>query len=173
MTKITQEQALTDNFDGDNAHLIRSIEALIALNDKGALAPHGIGGHARALLSSAAVRLTQQAPVSGLEWVGTDGNNLALNGRVIAGIDYSKHNGGWYIMLWCDALAQDVKGFGYNPDLASAKSTLETAAREWLKMPAPAPMPSRHDIEMAILGRTAPKAAEAVLDLIRKTQERG
>jgi len=62
MTKITQEQALTDNFDGDNAHLIRSIEALIALNDKGALAPHGIGGHARALLSSAAVRLTRPAP---------------------------------------------------------------------------------------------------------------
>jgi len=38
---------------------------------------------------------------------------------------------------------------------------------------APAPMPSRHDIEMAILGRTAPKAADAVLDLIHKTQERG
>lgn len=50
--------ALTDMFQGDDAALIRSIEALIAMNDNGALVPHGIGGHARSLLSAAAVRLS-------------------------------------------------------------------------------------------------------------------
>ncbi|WP_254227843.1 hypothetical protein [Burkholderia gladioli] len=57
MTDHTTTTALMDDFRGDDAHLVRSIEALIALNDEGALVPHGIGGHARALLSAAAVRL--------------------------------------------------------------------------------------------------------------------
>ncbi|WKZ86290.1 hypothetical protein N5B55_04890 [Ralstonia pickettii] len=48
---------LVDNFRGDTSNLIRSIEALICLNDEGALVPHGIGGLARSLLSAAAVRL--------------------------------------------------------------------------------------------------------------------
>ncbi|WP_186140104.1 hypothetical protein [Burkholderia gladioli] len=49
---------LTDDFRGDDANLISSIKALIELNDEGALVPHGIGSHARSLLSAAAVRLT-------------------------------------------------------------------------------------------------------------------
>lgn len=49
---------LTDDFNGDNAHLVRGIEALIAMNDSGSLVPHGIGDHARTLLSAAAVRLS-------------------------------------------------------------------------------------------------------------------
>ncbi|WP_201319994.1 hypothetical protein [Burkholderia sp. E168m30] len=48
---------LTDNFRGDNAQLVRSIEALLELDAEGALVPHGVGGHARALLSAAAIRL--------------------------------------------------------------------------------------------------------------------
>ncbi len=56
-----RQTGLTDEFRGDDAHLIRSIEALIELNDEGALVPHGIGGHARALLSAAAVRLAAQS----------------------------------------------------------------------------------------------------------------
>lgn len=48
---------MTDNFNGDTAHLIRSIEALLELDAKGVLRPHGIGGHARTLLEAAAVRL--------------------------------------------------------------------------------------------------------------------
>jgi hypothetical protein len=47
-------------FRGDNANLIRSIEALLELDAEGALVPHGVGGHARALLSAAAVRLAAQ-----------------------------------------------------------------------------------------------------------------
>ncbi|MBU9643737.1 hypothetical protein KTF36_17955 [Burkholderia gladioli] len=54
----TNAVALTDDFRGNDANLVRSIEALIALNDEGALVPHGIGGLARVLLSAAAVRLT-------------------------------------------------------------------------------------------------------------------
>ncbi|NIF72774.1 hypothetical protein F3J16_21685 [Burkholderia sp. Ap-962] len=56
MTNNTTE--LTDDFRGDDANLISSIKALIELNDEGALVPHGIGSHARSLLSAAAVRLT-------------------------------------------------------------------------------------------------------------------
>lgn len=55
----TEAIALEDTFDGDNEKLINSIRSLIALNDKGALTPHGIGGLARSLLSSAAVRLSR------------------------------------------------------------------------------------------------------------------
>ncbi|WP_186183132.1 hypothetical protein [Burkholderia gladioli] len=53
----TNTTTLTDDFRGDDSNLVRSIEALINLNDEGALVPHGIGGHARGLLSAAAVRL--------------------------------------------------------------------------------------------------------------------
>lgn len=46
-----------DTFNGDTAHLRQSIEALIALDAEGALVPHGIGGHARTLLTAAYHRL--------------------------------------------------------------------------------------------------------------------
>lgn len=48
---------MTDEFRGDNAALINSIDALLSLDAAGALVPHGIGGHARGLLSAAAARL--------------------------------------------------------------------------------------------------------------------
>ncbi|WP_199855917.1 hypothetical protein [Burkholderia metallica] len=57
-------QQLTDDFRGDDAALVRSIQALIDLNDSGALVPHGIGGHARGMLSAAAVRLTSREPLT-------------------------------------------------------------------------------------------------------------
>ncbi|MFV3290154.1 hypothetical protein ACNFBR_15585 [Pseudomonas sp. NY11955] len=44
-------------FKGDNKALIISINALLALDAKGALAPHGIGGMARDLLETCAARL--------------------------------------------------------------------------------------------------------------------
>lgn len=52
---------LFDDFNGDDAHLVRSIVALIELDAKGVLVPHGIGGHARGLLSAAGVRLATNA----------------------------------------------------------------------------------------------------------------
>jgi hypothetical protein len=61
--KPATEQAMLDTFRGDNAHLVQSIEALLELNTAEALWPHGIGGHAAALLASAAVRLS--APQAG------------------------------------------------------------------------------------------------------------
>lgn len=73
---------MTDDFKGDDAALVRSIEALISMNDAGALVPHGIGGHARALLSAAAVRLSAASkPIASL--APTVGNNLSV---VSAGI---------------------------------------------------------------------------------------
>jgi len=56
---------LHDDFRGDDAQLISCIKALISMNDAGALVPHGIGGHARALLSAAAVRLYLATPSPG------------------------------------------------------------------------------------------------------------
>jgi len=50
-------EAQMDDFKGDNAALCRSIEALLSLDAAGALVPHGVGGHARGLLSAAFVRL--------------------------------------------------------------------------------------------------------------------
>lgn len=51
---------ITDTFRGDNDGLRSSIEALLHLDEKGALVPHGIGGHARDLLSAAYVRLASE-----------------------------------------------------------------------------------------------------------------
>jgi hypothetical protein len=46
-----------DDFNGDDARLLESIEALLDLDKRGALTPHGLGGHGRTLLSAAAHRL--------------------------------------------------------------------------------------------------------------------
>jgi hypothetical protein len=58
-----------DEFNGDDGKLIACIEALLSLDAKNALAPHGIGGHARGLLSAAMHRLSrrlQPLPVESL-----------------------------------------------------------------------------------------------------------
>ncbi|MDN7549118.1 hypothetical protein [Burkholderia cenocepacia] len=49
--------ALTDTFRGNDAQLVSNIKALLELDAEGALVPHGVGGHARTMLSAAAVRL--------------------------------------------------------------------------------------------------------------------
>lgn len=54
---------IEDRFKGNNTHLARSIRALLALDDAGALAGVQLGGHARYVLSSAAVRLDSQVEV--------------------------------------------------------------------------------------------------------------
>lgn len=61
------QQAQGEGFRGDDAQLIASINALIELSDEGALVPHGLGGHARGLLSAAASRLARASlPTSGV-----------------------------------------------------------------------------------------------------------
>lgn len=52
-----QTQHPDDTFRGGTRQLIDCMRALVALDIEGALVPHGIGGHARALLTSAAARL--------------------------------------------------------------------------------------------------------------------
>ena len=51
------EHPINDEFRGDDAHLCECIKALIEMNDSEALVPHGIGGHARALLAASYHRL--------------------------------------------------------------------------------------------------------------------
>jgi len=58
---------LADTFRGDTANLIESMVALVSLDRAGVLVPHGIGGHARSLLESAAIRLSQPDRVAELE----------------------------------------------------------------------------------------------------------
>ncbi|WPG35353.1 hypothetical protein [Variovorax sp. EBFNA2] len=66
----TDAAPVADKFKGDNAHLVRCIQALLNLDARGALVPHGIGSHARDLLSAAAYRLplvaTPAAPSAGV-----------------------------------------------------------------------------------------------------------
>jgi hypothetical protein len=57
MSAATTMQPLSDVFNGDTPHLIRCINALLALDEEERLVPNGIGGHARTLLSAAADRL--------------------------------------------------------------------------------------------------------------------
>lgn len=52
------------HFRGDNRALVSSIVALLGLDKDGALVPHGIGGHGRALLAASAVRLAALAAQS-------------------------------------------------------------------------------------------------------------
>lgn len=56
MDRLTPAE-LGDDFNGDNAHLVECITALLELDAKGALVPHGIGKHARRLLGAAGTRL--------------------------------------------------------------------------------------------------------------------
>lgn len=73
---------MTDNFRGDNANLIASINALLELDAEGALVPHGIGGHARALLSAAASRLSASiADTAGAKRLETTSENIARDIR--------------------------------------------------------------------------------------------
>lgn len=61
--QAAQTMPVIDDFNGDNAKLIESARALISLSDSGSLAHHGIGGHARAILSAFIVR-TEAAALS-------------------------------------------------------------------------------------------------------------
>ncbi len=56
-----------DSFNGNNKHLVSCIEALLALDAKGALS-HGVGGHARAMLEASAARLTAQHQGEPVAW---------------------------------------------------------------------------------------------------------
>ena len=66
-SKTVGDILLADAFRGDAANLIESIVALVSLDRAGVLVPHGIGGHARSLLESAAIRLSQPDRVAELE----------------------------------------------------------------------------------------------------------
>lgn len=55
----TEGVIILDTFRGDSFQLIDSIKSLVELDIENALVPHGIGGLARSLLSSSAIRLEQ------------------------------------------------------------------------------------------------------------------
>ena len=54
--------AVPDNFNGDDRKLIECATALLELDAKGALVPHGVGGHARTIIESLVCRLSAQSP---------------------------------------------------------------------------------------------------------------
>lgn len=75
-----------DTFRGNDEHLLQSTEALLELDAKCALVPHGIGGHARSLLGALASRL---------ENINKRGNTLddkrrSLFGEVNYELDYQQ-----------------------------------------------------------------------------------
>jgi hypothetical protein len=73
-----------DEFNGDDAKLVSCIEALLSLDAKNALVPHGIGGHARGLLSSAmhrlAARLQPARVPEGWRFETSDGEYIYVTG---------------------------------------------------------------------------------------------
>jgi hypothetical protein len=114
---------IEDSFRGDDAKLISCIEALIHLNDAGALVPHGIGGHARELLSAAAVRLNTHLtqPAQAVD-VG------AVNG-VIVDLEERARNGGDAFPdefeSWAETLTRALAG-----EKAEGWRPIETAPRD-------------------------------------------
>ena len=60
-TQLAGQALPADEFRGDTASLVRNITALLDLDAQGCLVPHGVGGHARGLLSAAASRLAAPA----------------------------------------------------------------------------------------------------------------
>lgn len=48
---------LVDHFQGNDTQLVASMRDLVHLDSKGYLVPHGIGGHARLLISSSVIRI--------------------------------------------------------------------------------------------------------------------
>lgn len=60
-TQLAGQALPADEFRGDTASLVRNIVALLDMDAQGCLVPHGVGGHARGLLSAAASRLAAPA----------------------------------------------------------------------------------------------------------------
>lgn len=73
-----------DDFNGDNAHLKASIKALLSMDADGVLVPHGIGGHARGLLTAAYHRIPDDDDLSNIEREGQAWAAMLL-GFIIAG----------------------------------------------------------------------------------------
>lgn len=65
---------MSDDFNGDDAHLVSCIKALLDLDKSGSLVPHGIGGHARTMLEAAASRLEARAGEAVAEVAMTSGS---------------------------------------------------------------------------------------------------
>lgn len=100
-----RQGTLSDTFQGDDAQLVSSIEALLALDAEGALAPHGIGGHARILLSAAAVRLAASAPTLGEKAEAM--RDAAM--RTVQAMGYEYTGGGrWKPSMTAPAVAQPL-----------------------------------------------------------------
>lgn len=97
-----ESMKIEDEFRGDNALLCESIEALIRLNDDGALVPHGIGGHARCLLAACFRRLSKQGE-GAIRYVGTGPSGphviyLREGKRITIGRDRTSKGRAWLVI---------------------------------------------------------------------------
>jgi hypothetical protein len=66
-----ESTTFSDTFDGDTPALLAAADALLDLDERGALVPHGVGGLARRVIGSLAARLEPSEREVGLPAVAT------------------------------------------------------------------------------------------------------
>lgn len=138
-----------DEFRGDTPSLVRNIVALLELDADGALVPHGVGGHARGLLSAAAARLAAapQAPAPAPGMAVT-----ALAGEIIAALEADEKDGGY-----------DLTSGLFGPKFSEL--VRRWAASEWASVTAP-------QTPAAPVGTITDAMVDAYLTAQRRTVEK-
>lgn len=130
--------AVPDDFRGDTATLVRNIIALLELDAEGALVPHGVGGHARGLLSAAAARLAVAPAQAVAVPVGLDGVHVGrlptMNQDEYPGL------GDWWVQLRVGKDKNEVlaRVYGNSPEQAHSRAAALAAPAQAVAVPADA-----------------------------------
>ena len=128
---------MSTEFNGDNKKLIASINALLALDAKGCLAPHGIGEHARVLLQTCEARLPEQNYPSEAELIAS-GLGYPIGKEDAVKLHYAGYRSEVITVLeaW-EAIGHDIH---INPDkqelMESLRNMAEICAANGSDMPA-------------------------------------
>jgi len=102
MTHNDSQVEARDDFNGDTPHLIRCIEALLRIDKAGALFPHGIGGHARTLLSAAACRLAALSALAAGKQEAWIPSSERLPAKDVEVLTYDSSADHVFVNQWCD-----------------------------------------------------------------------
>lgn len=171
-----------DTFRGDTTCLVQSIIALLELDADGALVPHGIGGHARALLSAAASRLaaptTKPAPQQ--EASPTTGMNIAQRILHVGG----RNNAAGYVEFGSikavEALVRQVLRdlpAAPQPLPASQGDALDAARLDWLALAGPTSIcvviDRPHDGEVEVSTDDVTGYGKTLREALDKAREQG